>query len=174
MNAITARCEMLIVRLTCITVLTAAAPLLSMSAAYAQTIPRQGSIDATFTAFWRDINEVSVGSNDSVYLTEAAMLFTSNNNNPLMHNITARCIESGFSAGPANGYCVFTDKDGDNFVESFNHDPGATSGKAMMLFGTGKYKGIKGEFDWQQAFKLPGDKGAYNFVGKTTGRYRIE
>ncbi|VXC78539.1 conserved exported hypothetical protein [Burkholderia sp. 8Y] len=151
-----------------------AAPMLAICTVQAQTIPKQGSIDATFTAFWRDIKEAGVGSDESVYLTEAAMIFTSNNKNPLMHNVTAQCIESGFSAGPANGYCVFTDKDGDNFVESFNHAAGATSGKAVMLFGTGKYKGIRGDSDWQQVSKLPGDKGAYNFVGKTTGSYRIE
>lgn len=160
-------------RFTCTTIVATSAAMLTTSTASSQTIPKQGAIDVTFTAFWRDVKETSVGKDNAVYLSEATMGFTDNNKTPLMQNVTARCVEAGFTAGVANGFCVFTDKDGDNFVETFSHAAGTPSGKAALGSGTGKYKGIKGELDWQQVLQLPGEKGSYNFVGKKTGNYRI-
>jgi len=149
------------------------ATLLTSTFGWSQSIPKQGPIDVTFTAFWRDVKETPVGTDNAVYLSEATMGFAENRKTPLMQNITARCVEAGFSAGVANGFCVFTDKDGDNFVETFSHAAGTPAGKAVLGSGTGKYKGIKGELDWQQVQQLPAEKGSYNFVGKKTGNYRI-
>ena len=50
---------------------------------------------------------------------------------------------------------------------------GTPKGKGTIGSGTGKYKGIEGQFDWQQVVALPSDKGTYNYVGKKTGSYRI-
>lgn len=147
--------------------------LFAASAVSAQTIPKQGPIDVTFTALGRDISAIPAGGEDVVYLYEATMAFTNNVKTPLMQNVIARCVESGFSGGEANGFCVFTDKDGDKFVETFSHKAGTIAGKAVLGSGTGKYKGIEGQLDWQQVQPLPADKGTFNFVGKKTGSFRI-
>ncbi|WP_250502274.1 hypothetical protein [Caballeronia sp. AZ7_KS35] len=161
------------IRCPTMTLLAATATLLTVSSSFSQTIPKQGPIDVTFTAVGRDVKEIPVGSENAVYLFEATMTFTNNAKTPLMQNVTARCAEAGFSAGGANGFCVFADKDGDNFVETFSHAAGTIAGKATLGSGTGKYKGIKGELDWQQVLQLPAEKGSFNFVGKKTGSYRI-
>ena len=143
------------------------------STGWAQTIPKQGTVDVTYHAVASDVREIEVSGSDAVYLFEATLLFTNNSKTPLMQNITAHCVEAGFSAGPGNGYCVFTDKDGDKFVEAITHPKGATAGKGTLGSGSGKYKGIEGQLDWQQVLSLPGEKGSFNFVGKKTGSYRI-
>jgi hypothetical protein len=68
---------------------------------------------------------------------------------------------------------VFTDKDGDRFVEATSHPKGASAGKGTLGWGTGKYKGIEGQVDWQQVLTLPAEKGSFNFVGTKTGSYRL-
>jgi hypothetical protein len=148
-----------------------AAPLSSNS--WAQGIPKQGTIEATYTAAGADVREIGVGGDDAVYLFESTLLMTNNNRTPLMQNITARCVEAGFSAGSGTGYCVYSDKDGDKFVEAYTHPGGSTSGKGTLGSGTGKYKGIEGQFEWQQVLSLPSEKGSYNYVGKKTGTYRL-
>jgi hypothetical protein len=146
---------------------------LTMTAGWAQSLPKQGTIDATYTAAGSDVREIGVSGDDVVYLYESTLLMTSNNKTPLMHNVTAHCVESGFSAGAGSGYCVYSDKDGDKFVEAFTHPKGSTSGKGSLSSGTGKYKGIEGQFDWQVVQELPAEKGSYHYVGKKTGTYRL-
>ena len=143
------------------------------SVTWAQALPKQGHIEATYTAAGADVRNISVSGDDAVYLFESTLLMTNNNKSPLMQNVTARCVEAGFSAGTATGYCVYADKDGDKFVEAFTYQGGSTTGKGTLGSGTGKYKGIEGQFDWQQVQALPSDKGTYNYVGKKTGSYRI-
>ncbi|SAL02341.1 hypothetical protein AWB78_06329 [Caballeronia calidae] len=143
------------------------------SAGSAQTLPKQGNIEATYVATGADVREIGAGGEDAVYLFESTLLMTNDSKAPLMHNVTARCVEAGFSAGTTNGYCVYTDKDGDKFVESFSYRGGSTTGKGSLTAGTGKYKGIEGKFDWQQVQVLPADKGTYSYVGKKSGSYRI-
>jgi len=68
---------------------------------------------------------------------------------------------------------VYSDKDGDEFVEAFTRPRGSTSEKGTLSSGTGKYKGIDGQFDGQMAPELPAKKGSYHYVGKKTGSYRL-
>ncbi|GJH28911.1 hypothetical protein [Caballeronia novacaledonica] len=143
------------------------------SSGWAETLPKQGAIEATYTAAGTDVRNLAVSGDDAVYLFESTLLMTNNSKSPLMQNVTARCVEAGFSAGSATGYCVYSDKDGDKFVETYSYRGGSTSGKGTLGAGTGKYKGIEGHFDWQQLAALPSEKGTYNYVGKKTGSYRI-
>jgi hypothetical protein len=152
---------------------TGVAAVATMSSGSAEGLPKQGTIDATYTAVGTDVRNLTVSGDDAVYLFESTLLMTNNNKTPLMQNVTARCVEAGFSAGSASGYCVYSDKDGDKFVETYSYRGGSTSGKGTLGSGTGKYKGIEGHFDWQQLAALPSDKGTYNYVGKKTGSYRI-
>jgi hypothetical protein len=139
----------------------------------AQTIPKQGTIDATYSAAGTDVREIGTSADDVVYLYESTLLMANNSKSPLLQNITAHCVEAGFTAGAGNGYCVYSDKDGDKFVEAFNHPHAATSGKGTLVSGTGKYKGIQGQFDWQVVQALPAEKGSFHYIGKKTGNYRL-
>ncbi len=117
---------------------------------WTQTIPKEGTIDATFNSAGSDIRELEAGHGETVYLFEANLLFANNVKMPLMQNITAHCVEARLSAGRGNGYCVFTDKDGDKFVETNSQPKGSTERKGTLGSGSGKYKGIEGQLDWQQ------------------------
>ncbi|SAL78612.1 hypothetical protein [Caballeronia telluris] len=147
--------------------------LFSATAGWAQTPPKQGTIDATYTAAGTDVREIEVTGDVAVYLYESTLVMTNNSKTPLMQNITAHCVEAGFTAGVGNGYCVYLDKDGDKFVEAFNHPKGATSGKGTLVSGSGKYKGIQGEFAWEVVQALPAEKGSFHYLGKKTGSYRL-
>jgi hypothetical protein len=139
----------------------------------AQTIPKQGAIDVTYAAAGADVREIGTSSDDVVYLYESTLLMANNGKTPLLQNITAHCVEAGFTAGAGNGYCVYADKDGDKFVEAFNRPHAATSGKGNFVSGTGKYKGIQGQFEWQVVQALPAEKGSFHYIGKKTGSYRL-
>ncbi|MDR5741512.1 MULTISPECIES: hypothetical protein [unclassified Caballeronia] len=143
------------------------------SLAWCQSVPKQGTIEATYTASGADVRNLTVSGDDAVFLFESTLLMTNNNKSPLMQNVTARCVEAGFSAGSATGYCVYSDKDGDKFIETYTYQGGSPKGKGTLSSGTGKYKGIQGQFDWEQVVALPSDKGTYNYIGKKTGSYRI-
>ena len=69
---------------------------------------------------------------------------------------------------------MFTDKDGDKFVEPWSLAPGAKKGTATLGPGTGKYKGIEGNLEWEVVTNLPAaTAGTYNFIGKKRGSYRL-
>jgi hypothetical protein len=78
---------------------------------WAQTIPKQGAIDTTYTAAGADVREIGTSGVDAVYLYESTLLMTNNSKTPLLQNITAHCVEAGFNAGAGNG--LYSDKDGD-------------------------------------------------------------
>ncbi len=139
----------------------------------AQTIPKKGVIDATYTAAGTGVKEVAVSGDDVVYLFESTLLMGNDNKTPFMRNVSAHCLEAGFTAQSGTGYCVYTDKDGDKFVEAFSYASGSTSGKGTLSSGTGKFKGIQGQFDWQQVQVLPAEKGSYHYIGKKTGSYLL-
>ncbi|MBB5417945.1 hypothetical protein GCT19_07345 [Paraburkholderia sp. CNPSo 3155] len=144
-----------------------------VSSALAQTLPKSGVIEATYTAAGSDVKDIIVTGDDAVYLFESTLLLANNPVSPLMQNVTARCAEVGLSGATATGYCVYADKDGDKFIESFTYQVGETKGKGTLGSGTGKYKGIEGQLVWEQVRALPSDKGTFNYIGKKTGSYRI-
>ncbi|BBQ02502.1 hypothetical protein BSFA1_76300 (plasmid) [Burkholderia sp. SFA1] len=51
------------------------------------------------------------------------------------------------------------------------HGPRPTA--TARSFGTDKYEGIGGRFDWQQLKAQYSDEKNYNYIGKKTGSYRI-
>ena len=143
------------------------------SMAAAQGIPKQASFDITFYGVGTASKTMPVEGDDVVLLYEDTLLFVSNPSTPLFQNIVAKCLSVGFSKGSVNGYCVFTDKDGDKFVETISRTAGTKVGKGSLGSGTGKYKGIDGQVEWQPVAFLPSEKGSYNFIGKKTGHYQL-
>jgi hypothetical protein len=93
----------------------------------AQTLPKQGGFDVTYEAVGSVVQSLDAGGGQSVNLYQATLVFANNPQTPLLNNISSHCVESAFTAAGDSGYCVFTDKDGDKFVETITRaeiDPG--------------------------------------------------
>jgi hypothetical protein len=139
----------------------------------AQTLPKQGSFDVTYEAVGSVVQSLDAGGGQSVNLYQATLVFANNPQTPLLNNISSHCVESAFTAAGDSGYCVFTDKDGDKFVETITRAAGQQAGTGSFGSGTGKFKGITGNVSWQPVMQLAADKGTFNFVGRKTGNYRL-
>jgi hypothetical protein len=140
--------------------------------ASAEDLPRQGSFAVTYSTAGTLTRTIDVADGTKVIANEARMIATNDTGQGIFHNATGDCI--GVRGGDTrNGYCVFTDKDGDKFVEPWSIAPGAKKGTATLGPGTGKYKGIEGNLEWEVVTSLPAASGAYNFIGKKRGSYRL-
>ena len=106
----------------------------------AQTIPKQANFEVTYEAVGSVVRSIDAGDGQAVNLYQATLLFTNPANTPLLRDISANCIESAFTAAGDNGYCVFTDKDGDKFVETITRAAGQKVGTGTFGAGTGKFK----------------------------------
>ena len=138
----------------------------------AEDLPKQGNFAVTYTAAGTLTHTFDVADGTKVGANSARMIATNDAGQGIFHNATAECV--AVRGGDArNGYCVFTDKDGDKFVEPWSIAPGAKKGTATLGPGTGKYKGIDGNLEWEVVTGLPAASGAYNFIGKKRGSYRL-
>ena len=138
----------------------------------AEDLPKQGNFAVTYTAAGTLTRTIDVADGTKVVAYEQRLIATNDSGQGIFHNATADCV--GVRGGDArNGYCVFTDKDGDKFVEPWNIAPGAKKGTATLGPGTGKYKGNDGTLEWEVVTSLPAATGTYNFIGKKRGTYRL-
>lgn len=144
-----------------------------LSPCEAQTVPKQASFDVTYEAVGSLVQSVDAGGGQSVNLYQATLVFANNSQTPLLNNISSRCVETAFTASGDSGYCVFTDKDGDKFVETITRVAGQPAGTGSFGSGTGKFKGITGNVSWQPMTQLAADKGTFTFVGRKTGNYQL-
>jgi hypothetical protein len=143
-----------------------------LPAGAAEDLPKQGSFSVTYTAAGALTRTIDLGDGTKVVAMDSRLIATNDGGQGIFHNATADCV--GVRGGEArNGYCVFTDKDGDKFVEPWSMAPGAKKGTATLGPGTGKYKGIEGNLEFEVVTGLPATSGAYNFVGKKRGSYRM-
>ncbi|MBL8541826.1 MAG: hypothetical protein JNK68_15895 [Betaproteobacteria bacterium] len=138
----------------------------------AEDLPKQGSFAVTYTAAGALGRTIDVGDGTRVVAMDNRLIATNDAGQGIFHNATGDCI--GVRGGETrNGYCVFTDKDGDKFVEPWSVAPGAKKGTATLGPGTGNYKGIEGNLEWEVVTSLPAASGTYNFIGKKRGTYRL-
>ncbi|ADG18313.1 hypothetical protein BC1002_4329 [Paraburkholderia atlantica] len=70
-----------------------------VSSALAQTLPKSGVIEATYTSAGSDVKDIIVTGDDAVFLFESTLLLANNPVSPLMQNVTARCAGAGFAIG---------------------------------------------------------------------------
>jgi hypothetical protein len=138
----------------------------------AEDFPKQGNFAVTYTAAGTHTRTIDLGDGTKVVGSENRIIATNDAGQGIFHNATGECI--AVRGGEArNGYCVFTDKDGDKFVEPWSLAPGAKKGTATLGPGTGKYKGIDGTLEWEVVTSLPAATGTFNFIGKKRGSYRL-
>jgi hypothetical protein len=138
----------------------------------AEDLPKQGNFAVTYTAAGTFTHTIDLGDGTKFVANDARLLATNDAGQGIFHNATAECIAVR-GGETRNGYCVFTDKDGDKFVEPWSLAPGAKKGTATLGPGTGKYKGIDGTLEWEVVTSLPAATGTYNFIGKKRGSYRM-
>ena len=140
--------------------------------ASADDLPKQANFAVTYTAAGTLTHTIDLGDGTKVVAYEQRLIATNDAGQGIFHNATADCV--GVRGGDArNGYCVFTDKDGDRFIEPWSIAPSAKKGTATLGPGTGKYKGIEGNLEWEVVTSLPAASGTYNLIGKKRGSYRL-
>lgn len=91
-------------------------------------------------------------------------------------NVGVMYFENG--VGRLRGYIFNTDKDGDKIIMELTEEasqlaPKPTSGKAKIIGGTGKFKGIQGEMEYTRINMKPAKKGTHQAISKGTGTWKI-
>jgi hypothetical protein len=90
-------------------------------------------------------------------------------------NVGVMYFENG--VGRLRGYIFNTDKDGDKFISEITEKspwgPGPKSGTGKILGGTGKFKGIQGEYEYTRHSMYPAAEGTHQSISKFKGTYKI-
>lgn len=143
------------------------------SVGIAQTLPKQANFEVTYDAEISVLTSIDAGNSQSVNVYQASLNFTNSSNTPLFRNISASCVESEFTGGGDSGYCVFSDKDGDKFVETITRTAEPKVRQGVFGSGTGKYTGITGQVLLRPLTRTTTRNGTVSFVGKKTGSYKL-
>ncbi len=148
------------------------------AAAMAADLPKEGTFSGTGAAAGT-YKAYPVGKDRYVGTAEENGLLVGNG---FLDHMTGHCFGTFSGASGIEqyqGYCVFTDPDGDQIVAdgAVKHASNAKSFDASSTFtsGTGKYTGITGgttEVLHGPEFKTPAD-GAYVQYGEIQGRYKL-
>ena len=91
-------------------------------------------------------------------------------------NVGVIYFENG--EGRLRGYIFNTDKDGDKVIMELTEDAShlggkPTSGTGTIIGGTGKFKGIQGEMEYNRRTLKPAAKGTHQAISKGTGTWKI-
>jgi hypothetical protein len=125
---------------------------LPLSTGHAAELAKQGAIDATYTAHnAQAIPDLDAADEQKAYVNEAFLVLTSAApQGDLLGGKSARCLGYGsYDAKGAyheDGRCTFVDADGDQVFETYVIGSDVNPGRGQITGGTGKYKGVKGEY----------------------------
>lgn len=136
-------------------------------------------------AFWTKGNVHQIeDENHILWLGEFTGPFLNDEGEGFIHGSAWRCpgineMVDGKTT-EAHGYCTVTDGEGDEAFLKWRADPSARAGelkgKSWWTGGTGKYKGLKGENEWEIGHQImpkrPGEEGAVGF-SNFRGEYEI-
>ncbi len=141
--------------------------------ALAQELPKQGTYTTSWT-FSGPYTFIELGEEDFGWISHFTVTRWNTSGGDLYNNISADCIGLGGSRGQnvSSGYCVFTDDDGDNIYEYW-YDTEEGKGVGVTLGGTGKYKGIRGEDNYENVFTADAPAGTFHGIGHDEGSYTI-
>ena len=139
----------------------------------AADLPKQAAYTVTYTVAGTTPAAYEVGGGKWSFIFDSRLITMNDAGSGLFHNMTGRCIGSGIGDS-LTGYCLFTDKDGDKFVETIGRQMGASKGTGTLSSGTGKYKGIEGSLEWEEVVHLTDTApGQNNLIGKNKGSYKL-
>ena len=100
----------------------------------------------------------------------------------LLHNLTGRCtgwyvVDVGAATYEQHGHCNYADSDGDEVWERFDFDEQPLApvriASGRWIGGTGKYEGLRGEFEIRVRPLRPGREDVAQGIGSKQGTYRI-
>ncbi|HRO13073.1 hypothetical protein [Amaricoccus sp.] len=164
-------------RLVCCAVLA-----LTAGAATAQELAPEGSFVINFTAVGVDPEPaIEIGPDRSMGIYEGLMTASNSDGHGLLHNLTGRClgwftVDIAAASFERHGRCAYTDTDGDTIWEEFTFAPQALAPVRIALGrwtgGTGKYEGIRGEFEIRVRGLRPAAAGFGHYIGTKQGSYR--
>ena len=140
--------------------------------ALAGELPKQGTFSVTFTESGT-CTTIEVGGGDLVYGCEATGITTDPAGKGFLHNVTYHCV-SLETPGRADGYCLFTDVDGDTMFEHWWATSEMEEGAFAAAFtgGTGKYEGIEAPYEGEYIY-LSDAGGLYHIFGHKRGSYKL-
>lgn len=156
---------------------------LAVSAAEAQDLASEAAFTINFTS--TVINGepmIRIGPSREAGIYEGVLTASNAAGKGLLHNMTGHCLggfELDTEAGTfeEQGHCAYTDADGDQVWEQFDF---ASQPLALVqiasgrwLGGTGKYEGIRGEFEIRVRSLRPATKEFGQVIGSKQGSYRI-
>jgi len=92
------------------------------------------------------------------------------------HNVGVLYYENG--VGRLRGYITNTDKDGDKVIMELTEEasqlaPKPSSGKAKIIGGTGKFKGIQGNIEYTRRYMRPAAQGTHQAISRGKGTWKI-
>jgi hypothetical protein len=92
------------------------------------------------------------------------------------HNIGIMYFQNG--VGRLRGYIFNVDKDGDKVIMELTEEgvklgPNPISGKAEIIGGTGKFKGIQGNLEYTRTSLRPAAEGTHQAISRGTGTWKI-
>jgi hypothetical protein len=156
---------------------------LAASAGQAQDLSQEGAFTINFTS--TVINgepSVPIGPDQERGLYEGVLTASNAAGEGLLHNLTGRCIgtwEIDAKAGTfeEHGNCAYTDASGDQIWEQFDFDVQPLApvqlAAGRWIGGTGKYQGIRGEFEIRVRPLRPAHPDFAQVIGSKQGSYRI-
>jgi hypothetical protein len=149
----------------------------------AQDLAAEGAFTINFTS--TVINgepSISIGPDHKKGLYEGVLTASNAAGTGLLHQLTGRCVgiwEIDTKAGTfeQHGNCVYTDPEGDEIWEQFDFQSQPLSpvqiAAGKWIGGSGKYDGIRGEFEIRVRPLRPAHPDFGQVIGSKQGSYRI-
>jgi hypothetical protein len=149
----------------------------------AQGLSTEGPFSVNFTATGIDPQPpIQVGLDRDFGVYESLMLAVNADGEGLLHNMTGRCtgwyaLDRTTARYEQHGHCNYVDADGDMIWEQFEFEPQQLSpvrmGNGRWLGGTGKYSGLRGEFEIRVRPLRPARDDVSQAIGSKQGSYRL-
>ena len=156
---------------------------LAATPAGAQDLPAEGPFTINFTSTqFEPPAPIGIGPEREFGVFESHVLATNAEGRGLLHNLTGRCtgwfsIDRGAGTFEQHGHCQYIDPEGDLVWERFDFESQPLApvriASARWIGGTGKYDGLRGEFEIRVRPLRPASETVTQAIGSKQGTYRI-
>ena len=150
----------------------------------AQEIAKSGKVDVKFQLHYvQTVKDLDTNGGMKAYVNEGFVFAQSGTPGGLLDGSAGRCVGYGFYsdktfAGREDGRCTFSDADKDQVFEVYSVSGSGGdapwAGTGTFEGGTGKYEGIKADFEIHPVMLGAPAEGHQMFAGTKTGTYSIE
>jgi hypothetical protein len=148
-----------------------------------EQLQNEGNFTVNFTSIHLNPQKPVAISKDRDMGVYVSILTTTNAaGKGLLHNITGRClgwfiVDRVASSYEQQGHCNFADAEGDVVYERFHFEPQKLGpvriATGKWTGGTGKYVGLRGEFEIRVRPLNPAVDGVVQAIGTKEGRFRF-